>query len=73
VALVTAQLVGAGLRVHEIGPERRSLEDLVLSVTGSGSDRFGRAPAPAGGGLTADNLITDGSAARDAGAGRSSQ
>jgi ABC-type multidrug transport system ATPase subunit len=73
VALVNAQLVGAGLRVHEIGPERRSLEDLVLSVTGSGSDRFGRAPAPAGGGLTADNLITDGSAAHDAGAGRSSQ
>jgi ABC-type multidrug transport system ATPase subunit len=74
VALVNAQLVRAGLRVNEIGPERRSLEDLVLSVTGAGSDRFGRTPAPAAGGLTAEPLITDGSAAaRDAEAGRSSQ
>jgi ABC-type multidrug transport system ATPase subunit len=40
-AAVNAQLVGAGLRVTEIGAERRSLEDLVLSVTGSGSDRYG--------------------------------
>jgi ABC-type multidrug transport system ATPase subunit len=39
-AAVNAQLVAAGLRVTEIGPERRTLEDLVLSVTGSGSDRF---------------------------------
>jgi len=40
-AIVNARLVGAGLRVTEIGPERRSLEDLVLSVTSSGSDRYG--------------------------------
>jgi ABC-type multidrug transport system ATPase subunit len=40
-AAVNAQLVAAGLRVTEIRPERRTLEDLVLSVTGSGSDRFG--------------------------------
>jgi ABC-2 type transport system ATP-binding protein len=40
-AILNAQLVGAGLRVTEIGPERRSLEDLVLSVTSSGSDRYG--------------------------------
>ncbi len=40
-AAVNAQLVGAGLRVTEIGPERRSLEELVLSVTSSGSDRYG--------------------------------
>jgi ABC-2 type transport system ATP-binding protein len=39
-AILNAQLVGAGLRVTEIGPERRSLEDLVLSVTSSGSDRY---------------------------------
>jgi ABC-2 type transport system ATP-binding protein len=39
-AAVNAKLVGAGLRVTEIGPERRSLEELVLSVTGSGSDRY---------------------------------
>jgi ABC-type multidrug transport system ATPase subunit len=38
---VNARLVRAGLRVAEIAPERRSLEDLVLSVTSSGSDRFG--------------------------------
>jgi ABC-type multidrug transport system ATPase subunit len=41
-AVVNARLVGAGLRVSEIGPERRSLEDLMLSVTGSGSDRIDR-------------------------------
>jgi ABC-2 type transport system ATP-binding protein len=40
-AIVNTQLVAAGLRVTEIGPERRSLEDLVLSVTSSGSDRYG--------------------------------
>jgi ABC-type multidrug transport system ATPase subunit len=39
-AEVNARLVAAGLRVSEIGPERRSLEDLMLSVTGSGSDRI---------------------------------
>ncbi|HEY7324346.1 MAG TPA: ABC transporter ATP-binding protein, partial [Streptosporangiaceae bacterium] len=37
---VNAELTAAGLRVTEIGPERRSLEDLVLSVTSAGSDRF---------------------------------
>jgi ABC-type multidrug transport system ATPase subunit len=37
---VNARLVTAGLRVSEIGPERRSLEDLMLAVTGSGSDRI---------------------------------
>ena len=39
-AEVNAGLVGAGLRILEIGPERRSLEELMLSVTGSGSDRI---------------------------------
>ncbi|HUC23502.1 MAG TPA: ABC transporter ATP-binding protein [Streptosporangiaceae bacterium] len=75
VALVNAELVAAGLRVSEIGPERRSLEDLVLSVTGSGSDRFGRTAALTTGGFSA--VVADGSAAprdaRDAEAGRSSQ
>jgi ABC-type multidrug transport system ATPase subunit len=48
---VNAQLVAAGLRVAEIHAERRSLEDLVLSVTGTGSDRVDAAPAnrPGGG------------------------
>jgi ABC-type multidrug transport system ATPase subunit len=40
-ATVNSQLVEAGLRVSEVNAERRSLEELVLSVTGSGSDRFG--------------------------------
>ena len=40
---LNALLVAAGLRVIEIGPERRSLEALMLAVTGSGSDRIDRA------------------------------
>ncbi|HTZ91258.1 MAG TPA: ABC transporter ATP-binding protein [Streptosporangiaceae bacterium] len=69
VAQVNAQLVTAGLRVTEIGPERRSLEDLVLSVTGSGSDRFGRASAPFPGMPGSDSVAADGTARpRDAGA-----
>jgi ABC-2 type transport system ATP-binding protein len=39
VAEVTRRLVGAGLAVHEVLAERRSLEDVVLSLTGPGSDR----------------------------------
>jgi ABC-2 type transport system ATP-binding protein len=49
-AQVNTELVTAGLRVTEIGPERRSLEELMLAVTGSGSDRIDRPdegePAP---------------------------
>ena len=48
-AAINARLVEAGLRVTEIAPERRSLEDVVLAVTGSGSDRFGGAPGPGDG------------------------
>jgi ABC-type multidrug transport system ATPase subunit len=65
-ALVNAQLVGAGLRVIEIRPERRSLEDLVLSVTSYGSDRFGgKTAVPDAGHLPAEaaeprDLRTDG-------------
>ena len=51
-AAVNARLVAAGLRVTEIAAERRSLEDVVLSVTSSGSDRFDGAvpggPVPGG-------------------------
>src|SRR6266702_715985 len=46
-AAVNALLVAAGLRVSQIGPERRSLEELMLAVTSSGSDRVdaaGEAP-----------------------------
>jgi ABC-type multidrug transport system ATPase subunit len=40
-AQLNARLVRAGLRVAEIGPERRTLEQVVLAATGSGSDRIG--------------------------------
>jgi ABC-type multidrug transport system ATPase subunit len=39
-AAVNSELVSAGVRVTEVSAERRSLEDLVLSVTGAGSDRI---------------------------------
>jgi ABC-2 type transport system ATP-binding protein len=38
-AALNAKLVGAGLRVAAITEEHRTLEDVVLSVTGAGSDR----------------------------------
>ncbi|MFN0281547.1 MAG: ABC transporter ATP-binding protein [Kineosporiaceae bacterium] len=36
---LTRRLVEAGIAVHEAQPERRSLEDTVLALTGPGSDR----------------------------------
>jgi ABC-type multidrug transport system ATPase subunit len=53
-ASLNARLVAGGVRVTEIAAERRSLEDVVLAVTGAGSDRFaapgaaGRPAAPGG-------------------------
>jgi ABC-2 type transport system ATP-binding protein len=47
---LNARLVTAGIRVTEISPERHSLEELMLAITSSGSDRISRAgPAKAGG------------------------
>jgi ABC-2 type transport system ATP-binding protein len=44
-AELNALLVQGGVRVAAINPERRSLEQVVLDVTGAGSDRFdGRTP-----------------------------
>jgi len=43
-AALNATLVDAGVRVESIHAERRSLEDVVLEVTGPGSDRFGELP-----------------------------
>jgi ABC-2 type transport system ATP-binding protein len=40
-AELNARLVGAGLRVSAIGPHQRTLEEIVLSVTGTGSDHVG--------------------------------
>ena len=41
-AELNSRLVGAGVRVREIRPHRRTLEEVVLSVTGTGSDHIGR-------------------------------
>jgi ABC-type multidrug transport system ATPase subunit len=41
-ALLNASLVGAGVRVSAIGVRRRTLEEVVLEVTGHGSDRVAR-------------------------------
>jgi ABC-type multidrug transport system ATPase subunit len=41
-AELNARLVAAGVRVAEIAPERRTLEQVVLEVTGPGSDRLDR-------------------------------
>jgi ABC-2 type transport system ATP-binding protein len=43
-AELNARLVGAGLRVTAIGPQQRTLEEIVLEVTGTGSDVIQAAP-----------------------------
>jgi ABC-2 type transport system ATP-binding protein len=40
-AALNALLVGEGVRVSAIEEERRSLEDVVLEVTGHGNDHIG--------------------------------
>jgi ABC-2 type transport system ATP-binding protein len=45
-AALNARLVGAGVRVAELAPEKRSLEQVVLELTGNGADRVGREGAP---------------------------
>jgi ABC-2 type transport system ATP-binding protein len=44
-AELNAELVAAGLRITEIGPERRTLEEIVLATMSSGSDRVDAPPA----------------------------
>ncbi|SEB49413.1 ABC-2 type transport system ATP-binding protein [Nocardioides exalbidus] len=44
---LNARLVEGGVRVTQLGPERRRLEDVVLAATTSGTDRFGREGARA--------------------------
>ena len=44
---LNAELVAAGVRVRRLAPERRTLEQTVLQVTGAGSDRVAGAGAPA--------------------------
>jgi ABC-type multidrug transport system ATPase subunit len=45
-AALNARLVGAGIPVSEITAERRSLEELVLSLTTASADRVDRVPQP---------------------------
>ncbi|HSZ43542.1 MAG TPA: ABC transporter ATP-binding protein [Trebonia sp.] len=45
-AALNARLVGAGVRVRSLVQQRRTLEDVVLEVTGAGSDQFGVADSP---------------------------
>ena len=42
-AALNALLVGGGVRVEMLAPERRTLEDVVLEATQAGSDRMARA------------------------------
>jgi ABC-2 type transport system ATP-binding protein len=46
---LNARLVGAGVPVRSLVAQRRSLEEIVLDVTGAGSDQFGVAAAEPGG------------------------
>jgi ABC-2 type transport system ATP-binding protein len=39
-AALNLRLVSGGVRVRELAPERRTLEEVVLAATGSGSDRI---------------------------------
>jgi ABC-2 type transport system ATP-binding protein len=47
-AALNALLVGEGIRVTAMTAQRRSLEDVVLAVTGTGSDQVGDLPADSG-------------------------
>ena len=46
---LNARLVGAGVPVRSLVAQRRSLEEIVLDVTGAGSDQFGVPAAESGG------------------------
>ena len=45
--LLLARLVAAGIRVAELMPERRTLEQVVLELTGHGADRMDADPVNA--------------------------
>jgi hypothetical protein len=40
-AALNARLVEAGVPVRSLAVQRRTLEEIVLDVTGAGSDQFG--------------------------------
>jgi len=69
-AELNARLVGAGLRVEEVVRERRSLEDLVMNVTGPSADRIdgpasGRSARPDGSRVEPGTATPDGAATAD--------
>jgi ABC-2 type transport system ATP-binding protein len=47
-ATLNSDLVAAGIRVSRLAAEHHTLEEVVLRVTGSGSDRVDAPPGPAG-------------------------
>ena len=47
-AALNARLVEAGVPVRSLSVQRRSLEEIVLEVTGAGSDQFGVRASPGG-------------------------
>ena len=47
-AALNARLVAAGVRVSELTPERRTLEDVVLAAAQASADRVDRGPGSAG-------------------------
>jgi ABC-type multidrug transport system ATPase subunit len=59
-AELNARLVGAGVPVRSLAVQRRSLEEIVLEVTGSGSDQFGVRAAEPGGPVEAPPPTADG-------------
>jgi ABC-type multidrug transport system ATPase subunit len=59
-AELNARLVGAGVPVRSLAVQRRSLEEIVLEVTGSGSDQFGVRAAEPGGPVNAPPPTGDG-------------
>ena len=60
-AALNARLVAAGVPVRSLVPQRRTLEEIVLDVTGSGSDEF----SGAGGADTAGGARPEGARAAD--------
>jgi len=59
-AELNARLVGAGVPVRSLAVQRRSLEEIVLDVTGVGSDQFGVPASEPGGTVKAPPPSADG-------------
>ncbi len=65
-AELNARLVAAGVPVRSLAVQRRSLEEIVLAVTGAGSDQFGVTAAEPGGTAQAAPPSPDGEPADSA-------